>query len=108
MLKQATGDLKGAIADFSKSIEIYPEFADAYYERSQVKREMRDFAGAEEDIKKAYSINKFNFNDNDSLRLEEKMYLKRLIAFSDEFYDKEGASGKATGSACTNTASACL
>jgi tetratricopeptide (TPR) repeat protein len=94
MLKQSTGDRKGAIEDFNKSIEIYPEFADAYYERSQVKREMRDFAGAEEDVKKAYSINKFNFNDNDSLRLEEKMYLKRLIAFSDEFYDKAGASGK--------------
>jgi tetratricopeptide (TPR) repeat protein len=94
MLKHSSGDLKGAIDDFNKSIEIYPEFADAWYERSEVKREMRDFKGAEADAKMAYSINKFNFNDNDSLKLEEKMYLKRLVAFSDEFYDKSTTTGK--------------
>jgi tetratricopeptide (TPR) repeat protein len=94
MLKEAIGDLKGAIEDFTKSIEIYPEFADAYYERSRVKRRMHDLRGAEEDSKIAYGINKFNFKENDSLQLEQKMYLKRLVAFSDEFHDDAGTSSK--------------
>lgn len=87
-LKQSIGDLRGALADFNKAIEIYPDFADAYYERSQVKRQMQDYYGAEEDQKMAYSINRFNFSDNDSLKLAEEMYLKRIITFSGEFYAK--------------------
>lgn len=94
MLKRSLGDFKGTLDDFNKAIQIYPEFADAYYERSQLKRQLRDYAGAEQDSKMAYSINKFNFNDNDSLRLEQKMYLKRFVAFSDEFYEKGGNAGR--------------
>ncbi len=92
-LKASTGNLKGAIADYDKAIEIYPEFADAYYERSQVKKQLRDFKGAEDDYNMAYSINEFSFN-NDSLNLEQTMYLKKLLAFSGEFYDKDASDGK--------------
>jgi tetratricopeptide (TPR) repeat protein len=92
-LKASTRNLKGAIADYNKAIEIYPEFADAFYERSQVKKQMGDFQGAEEDYKIAYGINEFNFN-NDSLNLEQTMYLKKLLAFSGEFYDKDASDGK--------------
>ncbi len=84
-LRAQTGDLKGALNDFNKSLEIYPDFADAYYERSQVKKQMMDFRGAEADQKKAYVINDFIFSENDSTKLAEQMYLKRLIAFSGEF-----------------------
>ena len=87
-MKASAGDFDGAIADYDKAIEIYPDFADAYYERSQAKKALQDYYGAEEDYNMAYAINKFNFNDNDSLKLEEEMYLKRIIAFSGEFYDK--------------------
>ena len=93
-LKHSTGDLTGAIKDYNKAIEIYPDFADAYYERSLVKKQLKDYTGAEEDHKQAYLINKFNFSDNDSLKLEEEMYLKRIIAFSSEFYDKKSENGK--------------
>ena len=92
-LKASTGNLKGAIADYDKAIEIYPEFTDAFYERSQVKKQMGDFQGADEDYKIAYGINEFNFN-NDSLNLEQTMYLKKLLAFSGEFYDKDASDGK--------------
>ncbi len=87
-LKASESDFQGAIIDYSKAIEIYPDFADAYYERSKARKALQDYFGAEEDYNMAYSINKFNFNDNDSLKLEEEMYLKRIIAFSGEFYDK--------------------
>lgn len=87
-LKASEGNYKGAIKDYNKAIEVYPDFADAYYERSQAKKAMQDYFGAEEDYNMAYAINKFNFNENDSLKLEEEMYLKRIIAFSGEFYDK--------------------
>jgi tetratricopeptide (TPR) repeat protein len=87
-MKASAGDLQGAINDYDNAIEIYPDFADAYFERSQAKKALQDYFGAEEDYNMAYAINKFNFNDNDSLRLEEEMYLKRIIAFSGEFYDK--------------------
>lgn len=87
-IKANSGDLKGAANDFSKSIQIYPEFADAYYERSRVKKQMGDFDGAEEDNKFAYMINDFNFRRSDSLKIQEEMYLRRIIAFSGEFKDK--------------------
>jgi len=93
-LKKATGDYSGAMEDYSKAIEIYPDFADAWYERSQLKRQLRDFKGAEEDQKMAYRINEFNFSLNDSLKLDEQMYLKRLITFSGEFYDKKTENNK--------------
>lgn len=86
-IKASIGDLKGAIADFDKAIEVYPEFADAYYERSQVKKQMLDLKGAEEDYRLAYAINEFNFQRSDSLKLNEEMYLRRLMAFSGEFTD---------------------
>jgi tetratricopeptide (TPR) repeat protein len=92
-LKASLGNLKGALADYNKAIEVYPEFADAYYERSQVKKQLMDFKGAEADYKMAYGINQFNFN-NDSLSLEQTMYLKKLLAFSGEFYDKDVSDGK--------------
>ncbi len=87
-LRASTGDFNGAIDDYNRAIDIYPDFADAYYERSQAKKALQDYYGAEEDHQMAYAINKFNFNENDSLKLEEEMYLKRIIAFSGEFYDK--------------------
>jgi len=74
--------------DYSKAIEIYPEFADAFYERSQLRKQMGDFEGSEKDHQMALMINEFNFQRNDSLKLSEEMYLRRLLAFSGKFTDK--------------------
>lgn len=87
-LKHASRDLKGALADLDKAIEIYPDFADGFYERSLVKKDMNDYRGSDQDLKIAYQINEFNFT-NDSLKLHEMMYLKKLLAFSGEFHNNE-------------------
>ena len=87
-IKAGSGDLKGAVDDFNKAIEVYLEFADAYYERSRVKKQMGDIDGADEDYKFAFMINDFNFKRSDSLKIQEEMYLRRIMAFSGEFKDK--------------------
>lgn len=87
-LKHTDHDLKGALVDLDKAIAIYPDFADGFYERSLVKKDMNDFKGADQDLKTAYRINEFNFT-NDSLKLHEMMYLKKLLAFSGEFHNNE-------------------
>lgn len=93
-IKAGTGDPEGAIADFTRAIEIYPEFADAYYERSQVKKQMLDLDGAELDYQLAYAINEFNFQRNDSLKIQEEMYMRRLMAFSGDFTDNSEPSDR--------------
>jgi tetratricopeptide (TPR) repeat protein len=50
---------------------------------------MGDFKGAEDDYRLAYAINEFNFQRSDSLKLQEEMYLRRLMAFSGEFTDSK-------------------
>ena len=47
------GDKKGAIDDFSKSIEIEPNNHSTYYWRAMSKREMKDYSGAINDYSKA-------------------------------------------------------
>jgi tetratricopeptide (TPR) repeat protein len=93
-IRAINDDLQGALDDFTKAIEIYPEFADAYYERSLVKKQMLDLKGAEEDYRLAYAINEFNFQRSDSTKIQEEMYLRRLMAFSGEFTDNRKPSDK--------------
>ncbi|MFU8844858.1 MAG: tetratricopeptide repeat protein [Bacteroidales bacterium] len=83
-IRYATGQLKAAMEDFTKAIEIYPDFADAYYERSRVKEELNDFSGAERDLRMAHMVGEFQFSSNEEMRLEQQMYLKRLLAFRDD------------------------
>ncbi len=51
--KAKSGNLKGAIADWTKAIEIYPQYALAYYNRGLAKRKLGDFKGAIADYTKA-------------------------------------------------------
>ena len=39
--KAESGNLKGAIADWTKAIEIYPRYAHAYYNRGKAKNTFR-------------------------------------------------------------------
>src|SRR5688572_13222235 len=50
------GDLDGAIESYSKSIEMDPNFAMAYYNRGLAKREKGDLAGEIADYDKALEL----------------------------------------------------
>jgi tetratricopeptide (TPR) repeat protein len=83
-VRHTEGKLREAMEDFTKAIEIYPDFADAYYERSRVKEQLKDYRGAEKDLKMAYMVDGFYFNSDEGMRVEQQMYLKRLLAFNDD------------------------
>ena len=54
--KAESGNLKGAIADWTKAIELYPQYAFAYYNRGKAKRHLDDYEGAISDYSKAISL----------------------------------------------------
>ena len=55
--KAEGGNLKGAIADFTKSIQINPNYLDAYFKHGDAKEQLKDYKGAIEDYTKAIEIN---------------------------------------------------
>ena len=55
--KAESGNLKGAIADWTKAIELYPQYAFAYYNRGKAKRNLDDYEGAISDYSKAIELN---------------------------------------------------
>ena len=55
--KGESGDLQGAIADFTKAIEINPQYAIAYTNRGFAKSNSKDYQGAIVDYNKAIQIN---------------------------------------------------
>jgi len=54
--KSDTRDLDGAIADFTKAIEIKPDYEDAYNARGNAKRSKGDWDGAKADYTKAIQL----------------------------------------------------
>ena len=50
-------DLDGALEDYNKTIELNPEYVDAYLNRGCLKRELKDYKGALEDFNKALELN---------------------------------------------------
>ena len=54
--KAKRGDWQGAIADWTKVIEINPRFADAYSNRGVAKDELEDYQAAIADFNKAIEI----------------------------------------------------
>ncbi len=54
--KRAQGDLEGAIADFTKTIELRPDFMAAYVNRGIAKQAKRDLDGAIADFTKAIEL----------------------------------------------------
>ena len=55
--KYNKGNYQGAIADYNKSIEINPQYADAYINRGNAKHKSGDTKGAIADFNKAIEIN---------------------------------------------------
>ena len=66
-----SGDYQGAIKDFSKAIEIYPQNFNAYYNRGLMKLILKDYLGAISDFSKV-----IDNNDGD-----EYTYYNRGISF---------------------------
>jgi tetratricopeptide (TPR) repeat protein len=46
-----------AIADYTKAIEINPNYASTYYNRGILKKDLKDYSGAIADYTKAIEIN---------------------------------------------------
>ena len=49
-------DYNGAIADYTKAIELNPNYANAYYNRGISKHNLKDYNGAISDYNKAIEI----------------------------------------------------
>ena len=49
LLRAQTGDYRGAISDYSKVIDEYPNFMAGYYQRAEARKKIGDRKGAEED-----------------------------------------------------------
>ena len=58
--KYEQGDYQGAIADYTKALEINPESANAYYNRGNAKNKLGDHQGAIADYTKALEIDPQN------------------------------------------------
>ena len=54
--KQASGDLDGAIADFTEAIQLKPDHVTAYRSRGMAKRAKNNMDGARADIAKAMEL----------------------------------------------------
>ena len=55
--KNEKGDYSGAISDYTKALEINPQYADAYYNMGIAKYHLKDYYGAISDYTKAIEIN---------------------------------------------------
>jgi len=53
----AKTNLKEAIKDFNKAIELNPKFAEAYLTRGMTKARLQDYTGAIKDYNKALELN---------------------------------------------------
>ena len=70
MQKCVLRDLQGAIADLNKAIENNSKYADAYYYRAAIRKELGDTEGFRKDYSTAIQINPLQaFNDSNCLSL---------------------------------------
>jgi tetratricopeptide (TPR) repeat protein len=56
LAKQSKGDWDGAIADYSKAIELNPKFSDAWYNRAVAYGNLLDKKNAIQDLLKAQEL----------------------------------------------------
>ncbi|MBI9077247.1 MAG: tetratricopeptide repeat protein [Desulfatibacillum sp.] len=58
VIRFGTKDYEGAVEDFSRIIQLYPEFAEAFYFRGLTYQQMNEPAKAQEDFQKAAELQK--------------------------------------------------
>jgi tetratricopeptide (TPR) repeat protein len=83
-------DFRGAISDYTRAIELFPDFAGAYINRSDARRQIGDEKGAYLDYEKAYQIVEYvNAGQLDSAlvmkRYTDSTYFDRIIEFEADF-----------------------
>ena len=83
-LKLNTGNLTGALNDFSKVIQLYPGFVPAYINRSEVKRRMNNQIGAMQDQKIAEKISNDSSLRNNLARIDSS-YFNSIIELKANF-----------------------
>jgi lipoprotein NlpI len=84
LAKSAKGDTDGAVADYTKAIEIKPDFADAYARRGNLKKEKGDLNGALADINKAIQVDpKFSwaYHYRGCLRYDQRAFADAMADF---------------------------
>ena len=94
--KLTQGDYYGAIADYSRAIELNPEDADAYYNRGNAKSELGDYDSAIADYDRVIAIKpddadaynnrgnaKSKLGDHDGAEMDFKRALKLDPALED-------------------------
>ncbi len=57
LIKSKKQDYKGAILDYTKAIELNPNYAEAYSNRGTAKDKLQDYRGAIQDFNKAIELN---------------------------------------------------
>ena len=55
--KAEANDYNGAISDYTKAIELDPNYANAYYNRGISKKNLKDYNGAISDFNKSIELN---------------------------------------------------
>ena len=75
--KAEAKDFYGAIADYTKAIELNPNYAFAYRERGYSKHYLKNYSGAISDYTKAIELNP-NYTDAYSNRGLSKYYINDL------------------------------
>ena len=82
--KANKGDHYGAIADFTKAIEIDPQNDDAFYNRGTSKLELKDYYGAISDFTKAIEIKPASdaYYNRGNSKLELKDYYGAISDFT--------------------------
>ncbi len=53
----AQGDLQKSVADYTKAVEICPDYAEAYFRRAIVRRDLGNLEEAADDYDKAIVLN---------------------------------------------------
>jgi len=96
VVKYMNGNYRGAEKDFTKAIELFPDFAQAYLNRSGARGQMNDEKGAYSDVQTAKAIrDKFNNMPSDSIPLmyKDSIEFTKLIAFQSDFNNANAEDG---------------